>query len=253
MQIQQAQIDVLANNLANVNTTGFRQILTRVAENGVQETGVDPNALGVENDLAKLAYGYGTRDRYAQNTPPIMSQATDMRHGNIMATGRDTDVAILNDGFFVIQTADGERYTRAGSFTIDHQNQLVTPEGNPVLGDGGPIVLAGEDFSIEEDGTVMVDGAANGRLRIVDFGDPYKLEHLGDNLLIPPQNMEAQDLPVAAVTVAQGHVEGSNVNAIDTLVAMISAQRAFEVQQKALTTEDEMLSRAVNKLPQTSG
>ncbi len=253
MKRQQVRIDTLANNLANVNTTGFRQVLTRITEMNAEQPDITADGMQARNALRKTPLEPGSRDQWVQVNPLVMSQATDTRHGPITNTGRETDVAILGDGFFAVQTAAGERFTRAGSFILDDQHRLVTPDGNPVLGDGGPIVIGGEDFSIGTDGTVMVDGAAAGRLRIVDFSAPDKLQHEGNNLLKPPADMEAQERGPADVIVAQGQVEGSNVNAIDTLVAMINAQRAFEIQQKALTTEDEMLATTVSKLPRTAG
>ena len=96
------------------------------------------------------------------------------------------------------------------------------------------------------------DGAVAGRIRLVDFADPTRLEHLGANLLAAPADMPAEAVPAAAIAVAQGHLEGSNVNPIDTLVAMIEAQRAFEVHAKIMSTEDEMLNKAVNNLPRTT-
>jgi flagellar basal-body rod protein FlgF len=249
MQLQQTRIDTLANNLANVNTTGFRQILTSVSE---LSPGT-PNANGASSaGVNKLRRSADSPDNWVQTRPLIMSQATDMRRGPIVSTGRETDVAIMGSGFFVLDAEGGQRYTRSGSFTIDSQKHMVTPEGLKVLGEGGPITLDGESFSIENDGTIMVDGSIAGKLKIVDFDDATKLEHQGGTLLKAPEGMEAKAVPDGEIIVAQGHLEGSNVNPIDTLVAMISAQRAFEIQQKILTTEDEMLSRSVNKLPQVS-
>ncbi len=253
MQLQQTRIDSLANNLANVNTTGFRQILTRVSELGAGSVN-NPGPDGMINtDLKKAPRVAGSEDNWVQTNPLVMSHATDVRKGPVSATGRETDVAILSDGFFTVETEAGERYTRAGSFTIDAQKRLVTPEGYPVLGDGGPIKLEGEEFSFDNSGLIMVDGAPAGRFKIVDFEDPTQLEHLGNTLLKAPEGLDPQPVPVEEMVIAQGHIEGSNVNPIDTLVAMISAQRAFEVQQKTLTTEDEMLSKTVNKLPQVGG
>ena len=235
MQMEQVRIDALANNLANINSNGFKQVLTRVAQ---ENTGGRVNGIPRNGD-----------DTWPINTTTNMYHAVDTRGGPVQATGRDTDVAIMGQGFFVVETEGGERYTRNGSFTLNQDKELVTPDGRNVLGAGGAIVLDGRDFSIENDGTVMVNGAAKDRLRIVDFEDATKLEHEGNNLLKAPEGVESTDVPVEQIVVAQGHIEGSNVNAIDTLVAMISAQRAFEVQSKVMSTEDEMLSKAVNSLP----
>ncbi len=252
MHIQQTRIDTLANNLANVNTSGFRQILTRVSELG---TGKIKNAGSedmLRDGLNKLKRSPGLADNWVQTNPLILSQATDMRRGPIVSTGRQTDVAIMGSGFFALETAGGERYARSGSFTINSAKQMVSPDGHKILGEGGPITLDGESFSIENDGSVMVDGSKVGKLKIVDFSDATKMEHQSGSLLKAPEGMEPQVLSADQVVVAQGHLEGSNVNPIDTLVSMITAQRAFEIQQKVLTTEDDMLSKSVNKLPQVS-
>jgi len=235
MKMEQLRIDALANNLANVNSSGFKQVLTRVSattEGGANGT--------IKSNGA---------DNWPVNTSTDLYHAVDTRQGPVQATGRDTDIAIMSKGFFVIEGESGDRYTRNGSFTINQNQELVTPDGKKVMGAGGAIVLDGSSFSVENDGTVMVDGAVKGRLRIVDFPDSSKLEHEGQNLLKAPEDMDPEDVPAEQVVVAQGHTEGSNVNAIDTLVAMIAAQRAFEVQSKVMSTEDEMLNKTVNNLP----
>lgn len=257
MQMQQVRIDALANNLANVNSTGFRGILTRVAEvgaTGIAET-PEGDLVQPQTDQQQAAQRpAGNRD--AANWKPVnpieLYHATDTRGGAVTATGRDTDVAILGRGFFALQTDGGERYSRGGSFTLNDQRELTTPDGTRVLGTGGPIIIDGENFSIESDGRVLVDGAPVGQFKLVDFSDPTRLEHLGGNLLKAPEGMEPQPVPAAEVVLAQGHLEGSNVNPIDTLVAMIEAQRAFEIQSKIMNTEDEMLSKSVNNLPRVS-
>lgn len=232
MQLEQARIDALANNLANVNSVGFKQVLMRT---------IQPQAPAGENGRIRVP-GSG-----ALNTPTV-SQVVDQRPGSMQSTGRDTDVAIMGRGFFVIQTPDGDRYTRAGSFTVDDQKQLVVPGGGLVMGDSGPIELGNETFAVAADGTITVDGQARGRLKIVDFPDGSNMQHLGANLMNAGVGMEPEDVPTEEITVAQGHVEGSNVSAVETLVAMIQAQRAFEVQSKVLSTEDQMLDKSVNTI-----
>ncbi len=252
MKLQQTRIDTLANNLANVNSTGFKQILNRVSElSSGNEAQLGPDGQ-LRADLAKLPREKGSPDNWVQTNPLVMTHVTDNRRGAVRSTGRDSDVAIMGPGFFAVETEAGERYTRAGSFTLNKDKQLVTPDGHPVLTDSGPITIDGKDFSIDNSGNVMVEGALVGRMKIVGFPDPGRLIHEGSNLLPAPEGVEAEPIAPDRIVVAQGHLEGSNVNAIDTLVAMISAQRAFEVQQKTLTTEDEMLSKSVNNLPRVS-
>ena len=121
-----------------------------------------------------------------------------------------------------------------------------------MAGDGGALSLVGGEFTIGSDGTVTVDGQSVGRLKLVDFADPSKLEHMGDALLKAPADLAPQPMSAEDTIVAQGHVEGSNVNPVDTLVAMIEAQRAFELHSKVLQTENELLNKSVNNLPRTS-
>ncbi len=238
---QQVRIDALANNLANVNSTGFRQILTRVAEK------TDPAGKGGVAATAQRTPAGG--DRSGAPLSIQMDHAVDIRPGAVRATGRATDVALLDNGFFSVQTDAGERYTRAGSFVLNSQKQLTTPSGELVLGTGGPITIEGNSFEIESSGTVIVDGNNIGRLKVVDFDDATRLMHQGANLLEAPVDMPPKTLSAEEVVVAQGNLEGSNVDPVSTLVSMIEAQRAFEIQTRITSTEDEMLQKAVNNLP----
>lgn len=243
MQMEQVRIDALANNLANANSSGFRQILTRVAERAESAGGV-----------ARQASIQAQKSDFWPQMPALdMSPALDPRSGPVVATGRTTDVALMGRGFFAVATAEGERYTRNGSFALNEQRQLVTAEGHPVQGDGGALTITGEEFTIAADGAVLVDGNQVGRLKIVDFPDATRLEHLGANLLKAPEDQTPTAVPAEEASVAQAHLEGSNVNPVDTLVAMIAAQRAFEIHARVLSTEDEILSKSVNNLPRVSG
>lgn len=250
--MEQVRIDALANNLANVNTAGFKQILTRVGEPGGTKP-VDPNSPDgeIQAQTARRPTG-NTGSNWQSVTRMDLYHAVDIRPGPINATGRDTDVAIMGRGFYEIAGPEGSLYTRDGSFSLNSQRQLTTPGGLLVQGQGGAITLDGDNFSIGNDGTVSVDGKIVSQLKLVGFDDPTQLEHTGDSLLRAPDSIEATPLPAAEIVVAQGHLEGSNVNPIDTLVAMISAQRAFEVQSSVLKSEDEMLSKSVNNLPRVN-
>ncbi len=254
MEMEQVRIDALANNLANVNSAGFKQILTRVGqpEGGAKPDDGPDGRTNAQIEAQSKRTAAGGSDNWAPISRNDLYHAVDMRPGPINATGRDTDVAIMGDGFFEIATPEGKLYTRDGSFNLNAQNQLTTPGGLLVQGEGGPITLAGNDFSIANDGSITVDGKVTGRLKLVNFDDPTKLEHTGDSLLRAPDFLEAQPVPQAEVIVAQSHLEGSNVNPIDTLVAMITAQRAFEVQSSVLKSEDDMLNKAVNTLPRVN-
>jgi flagellar basal body rod protein FlgG len=244
MKLQQTRIDVLANNLANADTTGFKQILTQVLESGAQDGAVrryddtPPDALPRRRGLAM---------------PPgrevTMTVAVDLRKGPLRQTGRPTDLAIIGEGFFVVQDEAGrEFYTRAGSFSVDGQKRLVTSEGDLVLGTGGPITIEGDSFGIDRDGTVTVDGATAGRLKLVRLAQDDALRLVGGNRIARDGESELQEIPREEAHVEQGQLEASNVSAIDAMVDMIAVQRAFEVQSKVVQAADETLSTSVSQL-----
>jgi len=249
MHLEQTRIDNLANNLANADTSGFRQILTRVTELGAGglEPQPGPEPAQAEGQEAPPL----TRDDsgWVAASPLLMSQAVDTRPGPLAATGRHLDVALSGPGFFVIRDPEGsEYYTRDGSFSLDANGQLVNAGGLPVQGTGGPIQAAGGQLAIDAEGNVLVDGMNRGRLRVVDFETPHRLLHRGDGLLTAPEDLAPTDAAPGAVTLLQGHLEGSNVDTVRTLVDMIAAQRAFEVGAKVLQANDEMLGQSVNTL-----
>jgi flagellar basal body rod protein FlgG len=250
MQLEQTRIDYLANNLANVDSSGFKQVLSRVTEanatNAVTATAQAGGAGAPTPTAAPQVTGFGL---WPQMRELDMLPALDLRQGDLEPTGRGTDIGLQGEGFFMVKDNGGnEFYTRSGSFGLDDQRRLVTAQGYLVQGSGGEIVLGGKDFSIGEDGTVTVDGTSPGRLRVVTFADPQRLEHRGDGLMAAPADMPATDAAEKTATVAQGFLERSNVDPVQTLVAMIQAQRAFEVGAKVLQTNDEMLSRSTNTL-----
>jgi flagellar basal-body rod protein FlgG len=162
-----------------------------------------------------------------------------------------SDLAIAGEGFFVVQTAQGERYTRNGRFTVDRDGRLVTGNGEPVLGGGGPLEVPGGQFAVLRDGSVVAEGNVIGRLQVVRFVDPSKLEHKGNSLLAAARDQTAEPLPPESVEVVQGSLETSNVDPIDALVDMIAAQRAFEIEARVMQTGDDSLDKAVNSLPST--
>ncbi len=278
MNLRLTQIDTLANNLANVDATGFKQVLTRVTERGADGGSVQPypdaNPAGVVNPVgltaaesvdgmnaeggAEAAAPAGRAasrrgaagDAWARSADLEMTAAVDTRPGPLRDTGRMTDFAIDGRGYFVIQTGQGEQYTRNGHFTVDAAGRLVTADGSPVLGTGGPIEIDGSaPFSVARDGSVMVNGSVAARLQVVDFPDPARLQHRGEARLAAPQGIAAQPLAPDQVEVVQGQLEGSNVDPVLTLVAMISAQRAFEIESRLMQATDENLDKAVNQLP----
>ena len=210
--------DVLANNLANVSTAGFREELQAFRAVPVRGDGATTRAYALETTT-----GY--------NPAP----------GQVMATGRALDVAAQGNAWFAVQALDGtEAYTRAGSLVVDAQGNLVTQSGLQVMGDGGPInIPPNTQPSIAPDGTVSVRQQGGittpvGRLKLVT--PETKLNRGDDGLFRSPDG----DLPADAVAQLQdGALEGSNVNPIETMVSMIAAARQFETQMKMMQTAEQ--------------
>ena len=205
--------DVLANNLANASTTGFRAEMQAFRAVPVRGDGASTRAFAAETSVGM-----------------------DMRPGPIQTTGRALDVAAQGNAWFAVQALDGtEAYTRAGAFQVDAEGQLVTPSGLPVLGDGGPITLPlNAQVDVAADGSITAtvgNGRPQqaGRLKLVTPEAP--LNRGTDGLF----RADDGDLPLDATARVQGAaLEGSNVSAVETMVAMISAARQFEHQMKML-------------------
>ncbi len=219
--------DVLANNLANASTNGFRAEMAAFRAVPVLGDGASTRVYALETTL-----GY------------------DATPGPVQSTGRSLDVAMAGNGWLAVQGLDGtEAYTRAGALQLDSAGQLVTPGGLPVLGDGGPITLpAGASVTVAADGTVMStvgEGRpqAAGRLKLVTPEAP--LVRGNDGLFRGADG----DLPAdPAARLQSGALEGSNVNPVEAMVSMISAARQFEHQMKMLKDAEEREKTAAKLL-----
>ncbi len=224
-QAMMGQVDrnnVVANNLSNVTTAGFKKD--------------EPffHTLKDELDISKS-----------------MSQATDYSQGDLRNTGNPLDLAISGEGFFTVERGDGEVYTRSGSFRIDNDGVLRTREGLPVLGDGGWINVFSEfgtpsEITITEKGEVFADGELMDRIVITGFENPDALRKAGSNFF--EANREAMPYEVEEPSVKQGFLEDSNVNPAQEMIELIEVQRQFESMQRMVRTLDDVYKSAVNKL-----
>jgi flagellar basal-body rod protein FlgF len=229
LRSQSQALDVVAHNLANLNTVGFHgeQVTFQSLVSVPQPT--FPNVLNVAtNDFGVLE---GTH--------------MDMTAGNLQPTGNPLDVGIEGAGFFVIQTARGIRYTRNGSFQISSKGELVTAAGDPVYGEPtlvpkGVINVPAGPVSIASDGTVSVNGAVAGHIRLVEFDPGTKLTPEGETLLAAPAG---SDKLVAKPSLRQGVLETSNVNSIASVVQLIGVQRQAEMLQRAMSLFDSELNQ----------
>jgi len=227
MQVHLQRHEVTSNNLANVNTPGFKRELARV-------TALESPSPLVSGQSSHLP----SRDLLVEGAP-------DLSGGALEATGGLLDVAIAGEGFFQVAAPDGPRLTRDGSFSLDSQGLLVHSSGHPVMVDGGSIQISGLP-SILPDGSILDGENLVGRLSVVAPAEGARLMREGVNLLRVEGG--TRELEPTEVRVASGYVEGSNVDAVREMVNMIEAFRAYELAQKAATSADETLQVAVNRV-----
>jgi len=232
--------DVVANNLANVDTVAFKRDLALLQ--GRRTESSQRGGQRYSNSLLEQLGG----GLFALPTH------TDFSPGSLDQTGNPYDLALAGKGFFQVKNQDQIQYTRDGRFKLDEQNQLVTVTKHlPVLDETGvPIELnPGLDFSVTESGVINQAGAPVGRLGVVEFDDTTGLRKQGNNLYV----YQGDDLPHAVSTpVKQGALENSGVVAVQQLVDMIKAQRCFQINMSSLQLQDETLGMAVTRLGSVS-
>lgn len=225
MAAQLAKIDVLANNLANADTTGFKADLLSI----------DPAG----NPPGSLSGSLSPSVSVIPGRPGL-----DASPGVMKFTGNPLDLALMGPGLFVVETPRGERYTRAGNFTRDANGFLTTPEGFRVLGTGGPVRIPEGGLQVESGGRI----AGGASLRVVAGPElPGRLLKEGGNLYAPAEGAAAPpDLPEASV--AQGQLEASNVNVVRTMVELLIAMRSYEAHQKTIQSIDQTAGQAAGDL-----
>lgn len=224
------RMDMISNNLANVNTPGFKK--DKMSFEGMLSSITTPPAVPP-----------GT------TADPILQKENvyiDYSPGAVAQTGNPFDLAIDGNGFFVVTTPDGPAYTRQGNFRLAADGTLITVDGLPVQGQGGNIRINGGKIEIDAKGLITVDGNEVGTLRLVDFPQPYDLEKTGRAQFVP---RDPQAVPqLASGTLHQGHLEGSNVETISEMVQMIETSRYFEACQRAIRAVDDITGKAANEL-----
>jgi flagellar basal-body rod protein FlgG len=248
MQAQTVNIDIISNNLANVNTTGFKRSRADFQDllyETLREAGTT-SATGTQVPTG-IQIGHGVRPAATQK---IFST------GGLEQTGNSLDVAIEGDGFFQVVQSNGDfAYTRAGAFKLDSDGRIVTSDGYPVEPE---ITIPPDSISIaiQSDGTVAVLQSGDsapvevGTIELAKFINPAGLKSVGRNLYIETAASGSVETGTAGEggfgTIQQGALEMSNVNVVDEMVDMITAQRAYEMNSKAITSSDEMLKTATN-------
>lgn len=236
--VQLKKLDIVSNNLANVSTAGFKKQMLANEEQKFEDT----FAALVES---KDPYARPDHDRYAGVVN--YKEVTDFSAGPIVQTNSLLDAALKNENdFFVVQTPEGVRYTRAGNFSLSSEGKLVTADGMTVMGDGGEITAQGAGARINPDGSVQTQDGVVGRIQVMRFEDP-------NNSLLPvggaryqlgqsvkqPQQVEAD--------VLNGSLEMANVSSVGSMIDLITVSRAFELYTKTAQSIDEMNQQAISR------
>ena len=248
MEAQQLNIDTIAHNLANINTSGFKLRKAQFQDLLYQNIRQAGAANTANTDIpVGLQVGLGTK--------PVASEII-LTQGDFAVTGNPLDVVIQGQGFFQVRQVNGQiAYTRNGNFHLNRDGQLVTAEGDPL----DPQITIPQDqvgITVGADGTVSVLQAGQtqpqqvGRIEIALFQNPAGMQNIGKNLLMPTQ---ASGEPVTGTpgenglgTLMSGYIEQSNVSVVEEMVNMIISQRAYEANSKVIRTADEMFTQANN-------
>lgn len=245
------RLNIIANNLANVNTTGFKRdettfkdVFKPFAHDYILDSKADLRAKPLWPDATTLA------------KPRLVEEKVNFSQGTLMPTGNALDLAIQGEGFFKIQTPAGVRYTRAGSFKLNSEGQIVDGAGRALMADGGPITIPpNSKVEIAPDGAISANGEQLSSVTVVRFDDDKVLEKEGSNLFKLKEGKQAAELPamenqtladgtvVPGSTVNQGYLESPNVEVVSEMVRMIEVQRVFEAYQKTMRTAQDMDTR----------
>lgn len=234
MMLQVRKQELTANNIANVQTTGFK--LSRLVTHDTVQSRRDVDQY--------------MRTREEQRVDEV---GIDWKNGPLVRTGNKLDVALRGDGFLVASTPSGERYFRSASLQLNGEGQLVDLSGAQILGQGGqPIRISGSQVNITSDGRVMADGEEVATLERVSFPDRHSLVHDGAGMYRrapDPTGAYAQPEPADGdVSIETGYLEGSNTNPVDEMVHMIAQFRNYEADSKVVQAVDSTLDKAVNQV-----
>jgi flagellar basal-body rod protein FlgF len=227
----------IANNIANATTTGYK------AQSPVQ--------LGFYeyfSNTLRRPYVYN-REAAPGGGVKVVETYPDLSGGILRSTGNPLNLALHGPGFFVVDTPFGERYTRAGDFSIDADGHLSTQDGFKILSETGqPLDVRGGRVIVAQDGAVTVDAVPSGRVRVVEFESPHRLMREGDNLYRAPDEILPQSAPAVDTRIEQGHLELSNVDISRQMSQMLLGMRAYEANQRVIQAADTTISRLIEQV-----
>lgn len=256
---QSLKMDTIANNIANVNTPGFKRD-QQVFQEYLTANEKPPEVIEVPRDVAGIESFYNMQggDKSYVDTKGTF---TDFSQGGLKNTGNPLDVGIDGKGFFEVATPSGVKLTRAGNFTLDGNGQLVTKDGFPVLkqaeagADPAARVIRFEGngpITITDTGDILQGSDNLGKVSLVDVKNPDSLRKVGNALYGFKDNMAPEMTNIANPSLRQGFLESSNVNIVREMTDMIQTQRVFESTQKAITAYDSMADKLVNTVGKTT-
>ncbi|MGI6176573.1 MAG: flagellar hook-basal body protein [Christensenellales bacterium] len=237
MVTQRKKIDVIANNVANAETAGFKAdtLISRSFRDLLLSKVKDPAVLYTHPEVGPLNTGVR-----------VDEVVTSFDQGDAVETSKPTDLLLLGSGYFVLSTPQGECYTRDGSLQVTADGYLVNQDGHYVQGDAGNLYVGDARFTVGGDGSILrSDGTSAGRLRLAAFEDEGGLRKIGNNLYV---NYTNQQLTAAECEVKQGYLEASNVNMANEILNMMNVYRTYETSQRVVRMMDESLGKAVNEV-----
>ncbi len=238
------RMNSIANNLANVNTTGYKRDMLSFK---------DTFAMYAHDEIMEPMVNLRSKKLFPEpqhlSRTRIAQAQTDFDQGSVKVTGDPFDVAISGKGFFKVRSPQGDFYTRNGHFRMTGEGMLITEQGYPVLGNGGEITLPDgvKNFTIAENGDIYGDGQAMGSIDLVEVSDPLGLEKLGSNMYRPRVGTQVEEVESTSYMI-QGFLEVSNVNPVYEMVNMIEAQRQFEAYAKVMQTTEAIDKETINKV-----
>ena len=236
MEVLQKKTNIRSNNLANVNTNGFKK------SEGITRS--FPEML-----LSRIEAGEADQEIGELSTGSYMERKfKDMSQGSFKQTGNQLDFAVEGEGFFVIETEAGQRYSRDGNFTINADSELVTQSGNHVLDNNGNRIqlIPEQDFRVSADGQITFNNGLQGaQIDLVNFEDEAELSQEGDNLYAARDGAAPVE---SEAGIAQGYLEGSNVKIVEEMAKMIKTTRHYESNQKVISSIDQSLDKVINEV-----
>lgn len=234
--VQEMRLDVLANNMSNINTLGFKgdsvffQIsdLTESTKEGSKE-----DSISEKSKISDSSLPVGT--------------FTNFSRGQLKSTGNPLDLALDGNGFFCVETSEGVQYTRKGNFTLNEEGVLVSQDGLPALGEAGRITINSPNFNVDAEGNIEVDGNRVDTIKIIDFSQPYPLKKVAySSFVLNDSGISGNK--AEGVKVRQGFVELSNVDVIKMMTEMIDVLRGYQSYQKVIQSLNDITSKSINEV-----